>query len=105
MQELALQRQNELDPFRAILGRSGGSTIGQAQGVLGQAGYGLQSGPQYLNPQAGLNYISQAYANQAGLEAARMGADATRQAGMMQGLGSLGGSFLTAGFGKGGLFR
>ena len=94
MQELALQRQNELDPFRAILGRSGGSSVGQAQGVLGQAGYGLQSGPQYLNPQAGINYISQAYANQAGLEGARMGASATRQAGIFQGIGSALGGFL-----------
>ena len=100
-----MQKQNELDPFRAILGRSGGSTVGEASGILNQANYGLQSGPQYLNPQAGLNYISQSYANQAGLDAARMNAQASRQSGIMQGLGSLGGSFLTAGFGAGGLFR
>ncbi|MDC0157313.1 hypothetical protein OAK38_06105 [Verrucomicrobia bacterium] len=102
MQELALQQTNKLDPFQAILGRSGGSTVGQAQSILGGAGYGLQSGPAYLNPQAGIDYTSQAYANQAGLEAARMQSQGSRTAGIFQGLGSLGGGLLSGGYLPGG---
>lgn len=94
LRQMAMDRERNLDPFQAILGRSGGSTVGQAQSVLGQANYGLQSAPNYLNPQAGINYASQAYANQAGLEAARMSADASRTAGIFGGLGSIGGGLL-----------
>ena len=94
LQQMALDRERNLDPFQAILGRSGGSTVGQAQSVLGQANYGLQSAPNYLNPQAGINYASQAYANQAGLEAARMSADATRQAGLFNMAGNITGSLI-----------
>ena len=85
LQQMALDREKNLDPFQAILGRSGGSTVGEARNLLGTAGYGLDSRPNYLNPQAGINYASQAYANQAGLEAARMSADAvSRQAGIFR---------------------
>ena len=105
LRQMAMDRERNLDPFQAILGRSGGSTVGQAQSVLGQANYGLQSAPNYLNPQAGINYASQAYANQAGLEAARMSADASRQAGIFGGLGQLGGSLMSAGLGSGGFLR
>ena len=61
------------------------------QGVFGQAGYGLNSGPQYLNPEAGLGYISQMAANDANMYAAQVGADASRFSGLMSGLGALGG--------------
>ena len=56
-----------LDPFQALLGRGGGNALQQGQSVFGQAGYGLQSGPQYLNPEAGLGYISQMAANDANM--------------------------------------
>lgn len=80
-----------LDPFQALLGRGGGGSLQAGQGVFGQAGYGLNSGPQYLNPEAGLGYISQQNANQANMYAANVAADASRNAGLMGGLGSLGG--------------
>ena len=96
LRQMAMDRERNLDPFQAILGRSGGSTVGQAQSVLGQANYGLQSAPNYLNPQAGINYASQAYANQAGLEAARMSADASRQAGLFNMAGNIAGRGLGA---------
>jgi len=83
-----------LDPFQALLGRGGGGSLQAGQGVFGQAGYGLQSGPQYLNPEAGLGYISQMAANEANMYAAQLSADATRDAGMMSMFGSLGGGFL-----------
>ena len=94
MQELAMQQRNNLDPFTAILGRSGGSTVGQAGQVLGQAGYGLQSAPQYLNPEAGLGYIQTQSTNAANVAAAQAGARGAAQAGLMSGLGSLGGGLL-----------
>ncbi len=78
-----------LDPFQALLGRGGGGSLQAGQGVFGQAGYGLNSGPQYLNPEAGLGYISQQNANQANMYAANVAADASRSSGIMGGLGSL----------------
>lgn len=80
-----------LDPFQAILGRAGGGSLQAGQGIFGQAGYGLQSGPQYLNPEAGLGYISNQYTNMANMYAADTAANATRDAGMMNMFGSLGG--------------
>ena len=85
----ALEDQYALDPFQALLGRAGGGSLQAGQGVFGQAGYGLQSGPQYLNPESGLGYISSMAANQANMYAANQSANATRSAGMMSGLGSL----------------
>ena len=103
--ELALRQQNQLDPFTAILGRPGAPTTGQAQSILGQAGYGLESGPQYLNPTAGLGFIQQQATNAANMAIADQSARATAQAGMFRGLGSLGGAALggagaAGGFGK-----
>ena len=92
--ELALRQQNQLDPFTAILGRPGTPTTGQAQSILGQAGYGLESGPQYLNPTAGLGFIQQQATNAANMAIADQSARATAQAGMFQGLGSLAGGAL-----------
>ena len=80
-----------LDPFQAILGRAGGGSLQAGQGIFGQAGYGLQSGPQYLNPEAGLGYISNQYTNMANMYAADAAANATRDAGMMNMFGGLGG--------------
>ena len=92
--ELALRQQNQLDPFTAILGRPGAPTTGQASQILGQAGYGLESGPQYLNPEAGLGYISQMAANEANVAGAQAAAKGSATAGLFGGLGALGGGLL-----------
>ncbi len=90
----ALEDQYSLDPFAAILGRASGGSLQAGQGVFGQAGYGLNSGPQYLNPEAGLGYISQMAANDANMYAANVSANATRDAGMMSMIGGIGGGLL-----------
>ncbi len=90
----ALEDQYTLDPFAAILNRAGGGSLQAGQSVLGQANYGLTSGPQYLNPESGLGYISQMAANEANMYAANVAADASRSAGLMSGLGSLGGGLM-----------
>ena len=90
----ALEDQQTLDPFQALLGRGGGNSLQAGQGVFGQAGYGLSSGPQYLNPEAGLGYISQMAANDANMYAANVTANANRNAGLMGGLGAIGGGLL-----------
>ena len=86
-----IEKQTSLDPFQALLGRGGGNSLQAGQGVFGQAGYGLQSGPQYLNPESGLGYISQMAANDATMYAANQAANANRTAGIFGGLGALGG--------------
>jgi len=90
----ALEDQYSLDPFAAILGRAGGGSLQAGQGIFGQAGYGLNSGPQYLNPESGLGYISQMATNNANMNAANTAANASKSAGMMGGLGSLGGGII-----------
>jgi hypothetical protein len=90
----ALEDQYALDPFAALLGRGGGGSLQAGQGVFGQAGYGLNSGPQYLNPESGLGYISQMAANDANMYAANVSANATRDAGMMGMFGDIGGSLI-----------
>ena len=90
----ALEDQYTLDPFAAILNRAGGGSLQAGQSVLGQANYGLTSGPQYLNPESGLGYISQMAANEANMYAANVAADAARSSGLMGGLGSLGGGLM-----------
>ena len=87
----ALEDQATLDPFQALLGRGGGQSLQAGQGVLGQANYGLQSGPQYLNPEAGLGFISQMAANDANIAAAQAAASGSAMSGLFGGLGSLGG--------------
>ena len=89
-----MEDQYMLDPFQALLGRGGGGSLQAGQSVFGQAGYGLNSGPQYLNPEAGLGYISNMAANQANMYAANVAGDASRTAGIFGGLGSLGGGLL-----------
>ena len=89
-----MEDQYMLDPFQALLGRGGGGSLQAGQSVFGQAGYGLNSGPQYLNPEAGLGYISNMAANQANMYAANVAGDASRTAGIFGGLGALGGGAL-----------
>jgi hypothetical protein len=83
-----------LDPFQALLGRGGGGSLQAGQSVFGQAGYGLNSGPQYLNPEAGLGFISQNAANQANIAAAQAAAQGSAMGGIFGGLGTLGGGLL-----------
>ena len=99
-----IEQQTGLDPFQALLGRGGGTALQQGQSVFGQANYGLQSGPQYLNPEAGLGFISQMAANDANMYAANVAADASRSAGMFGGLGSFGGPVLGGLIQKGKIF-
>jgi len=96
-----MEDRDSLDPFQAILGRGGGTALQQGQSVFGQAGYGLQSSPQYLNPEAGLGFIQNQATNAANMAIADQAAKATAQAGMFSGLGSLGGG-LAGGIGKAG---
>ena len=95
-----LENQGQLDPFQAILGRSGGGSLQAGQSVFGQAGYGLNSGPAYLNPESGLGYIQNQATNAANMYGAQVAADATRNAGIMSGIGSAAGGLL----GNAGLF-
>ncbi len=90
----ALEDSSTLDPFQAVLGRGGGGSLQAGQSVFGQAGYGLNSAPQYLNPESGLGYIQNQATNAANMYNAQVGADATKTAGLFSGLGSLGGGLL-----------
>lgn len=90
-----IENQDQLDPFQAILGRGGGTALQQGQSVLGQANYGLNSGPQYLNPEAGLGYIQNQATNAANMYSAQQAANASRTAGIFGGLGALGGGLAT----------
>ena len=90
-----LENQGQLDPFQAILGRSGGGSLQAGQSVFGQAGYGLNSGPAYLNPESGLGYIQNQATNAANMYNAQVGANATKTAGIFSGLGALGGGIAT----------
>lgn len=83
-----IENQDALDPFQAILGRGGGSALQQGQSVFGQAGYGLNSQPQYLRPEAGLGYIQTQATNAANMYGAGLAADATKTAGLYSGIGS-----------------
>ena len=84
-----IENQDQLDPFQAILGRGGGTALQQGQSVFGQAGYGLNSAPQYLNPEAGLGYIQNQATNAANMYNAQQAASGNRSAGIFGGLGSL----------------
>tara|TARA_R100001509_G_scaffold42152_2_gene22723 strand:+ start:1009 stop:3459 length:2451 start_codon:yes stop_codon:yes gene_type:complete len=95
-----LEASTTMDPFAALLNRAGGGSLGQAGQVLGQAGYGLASGPQYLNPEAGLGFISQMAANEASMYGANVAADAAIKSGLYQGIGSAVGGGLQGYLGK-----
>jgi hypothetical protein len=94
----ALEDSSTLDPFQAVLGRGGGGSLQAGQSVFGQAGYGLNSGPAYLNPESGLGYIQNQATNAANMYNANVAADATKTAGIYGGIGSalggLGGGLL-----------
>ena len=90
----ALEDTTTLDPFQAVLGRTGGGSLQAGQGVFGQAGYGLQSGPQYLNAESGLGFIQNQATNAANMYGAQQMAGATTSGGIMGGLGSLAGGLL-----------
>ena len=89
-QMVGLEQATSADPFQAILQRQGQNNLGAGGQLFGQAGYGLQSGPQYLNPESGLGFISNQATNAANMFNATQAADATRQAGIFGGLGTLG---------------
>ncbi len=95
-----IENQDQLDPFQAILGRGGGTALQQGQSVFGQAGYGLQSGPQYLNPEAGLGYIQNQATNAANMYNAGVAADATKKAGIYNAIGNVAGAGTAALVGK-----
>ena len=95
-----IENQDQLDPFRAILGRGGGTALQQGQSVFGQAGYGLNSGPQYLNPEAGLGFIQNQATNAANMYGAQQAAQGSATSGIFQGLGALGGGIASRVIGK-----
>ena len=96
----ALEDSSTLDPFQAILGRGGGGSLQAGQSVFGQAGYGLNSGPQYLNPESGLGYIQNQATNAANMYNAGLYSDATRDAGIYNMFGNIAGSGVAAAIGK-----
>ena len=64
MTRLGAEQATSADPLMAILGRPSQSAP-TAQSVLSTgAGLMAQSGPEYINPEAGLPYISNQYANE-----------------------------------------
>ena len=88
-------QESMLDPFQAILGRGGGTALQQGQSVFGQAGYGLQSQPQYLRPEAGLGYIQNQATNAANMYSAQQSRAGAERAGLYSGVGALGGGLLS----------
>jgi len=96
----ALEDQSTLDPFQAVLGRGGGQSLQAGQSVFGQAGYGLNSGPQYLNPEAGLGFIQNQAVNAANMYAAEIGAEAAKTAGLYNMIGNVAGAGVGAGIKK-----
>ena len=90
-----IENQDQLDPFQAILGRGGGTALQQGQSVFGQAGYGLDSQPQYLRPESGLGFIQNQATNAANMYSAQQSAAGAKTAGIFGGLGSLGGGIAT----------
>ena len=88
-QMVGLEQATSADPFQAILQRQGQNNLGAGGQLFGSAQYGLDSGPQYLNPEAGLGFISNQATNAANMFNAQTAADATRSAGMFGGIGSV----------------
>lgn len=78
----ALEDRTTLDPFRAVLGRGGGQSLQTGQSVLGTAGYGLGSGPQFINPESGLGFIQNQNTNLMNMYNAQTQADAERFSGL-----------------------
>ena len=78
----ALEDRTTLDPFRAVLGRGGGQSLQTGQSVLGTAGYGLGSGPQFINPESGLGFIQNQNTNLMNMYNAQTQADAEKFSGL-----------------------
>ena len=78
----SLEDRTTLDPFRAVLGRGGGQSLQTGQSVLGTAGYGLGSGPQFINPESGLGFIQGQNTNLMNIYNAQNQADAERFSGL-----------------------
>lgn len=95
LQRLGAEQSTAADPMMAILGRP--SSAAPAAGGLAQMGMQTQqqSGPQFFNPEAGLGYIQNAATNQANIAAAQASAQGSMMSGLFQGLGTLGGGFLS----------
>jgi hypothetical protein len=92
----ALEDTSTLDPFQAVLGRTGGGSLQSGQGVFGQAQYGLQSGPQYLKPESGLGFIQNQAVNQANMYNTQQSADAIKRAAMLNMFGNVATTAATA---------
>ena len=58
-QMVGLEQATSADPFQVILQRQGQNNLGAGGQLFGSAQYGLQSGPQYLNPESGLGFYKQ----------------------------------------------
>jgi hypothetical protein len=93
-QMVGLEQATSADPFQAILQRQGQNNLASGGAVFGQAGYGLDSGPQYLNPESGLGFIQNQATNAANMYGAQQMAGATKTGGIMGGIGSLAGGLL-----------
>jgi hypothetical protein len=78
----ALEDRSTLDPFQAVLGRGGGQSLSSGQSVLGTAGYGLGSGPQFINPESGLGFIQNQNTNLMNMYNAQTQADAEKFSGL-----------------------
>ena len=78
----ALEDRTTLDPFQAVLGRGGGQSLSSGQSVLGTAGYGLGSGPQFINPESGLGFIQNQNTNLMNMYNAQTQADAEKFSGL-----------------------
>ena len=78
--------QQQFDPFRAILNRQ--SVSQPAPGL--QAGRAMSSG-EFFNPEAGIGYNTQKYANLVNLKGAEASARGQWAGGLFSGLGAIGG--------------
>jgi hypothetical protein len=93
-QMVGLEQATSADPFQAILQRQGQNNLAAGGAVFGQAGYGLNSGPQYLNPEAGLGFIQNQATNAANMFNAQTGADATVRGAKIGAVGNVLGSLM-----------
>jgi hypothetical protein len=82
MTRMGVEQATSADPFMAILGRPS-QAAPTAQSVLSTgAGLMAQSGPEYINPESGLPYISNQYTNEANMYAADQAATASMVGGV-----------------------
>ena len=83
-QMVGLEQATSADPFQAILQRQGQNNLAGGGQVFGQAGYGLNSSPQYLTPESGLGFIQNQNTNLMDMYNANTAADAERFSGLVQ---------------------